>query len=41
MRAELLNQFKKVELFSDSDKNVIKTLLDAFTTKKQIQQLAL
>jgi transcriptional regulator with XRE-family HTH domain len=38
---ELLNQFKKVELFSDSDKNVIKTLLDAFITKKQIQQLAL
>ncbi len=36
----LLNQFKAIEGFSANDKNVIKTLIDAFITKKQIQKLA-
>ncbi|MFN8262258.1 MAG: hypothetical protein U0T07_01935 [Chitinophagales bacterium] len=37
--AELLQQFKAVELFSDDDKTVVKKLIDAFITKKQLQQL--
>jgi transcriptional regulator with XRE-family HTH domain len=37
---ELLNQFILIEKMSDSDKNVVKILLDAFITKKQIQKLA-
>jgi len=37
---ELLSQFKKISQFSHEDKNVIKIFLDAFITKKQIQQLA-
>ena len=37
---ELLNQFKYIEKLPEADKSVIKILLDAFITKKQIQQLA-
>lgn len=37
---ELLNQFKAIEGMQEEDKTVIKTLIDAFITKKKIQQLA-
>jgi transcriptional regulator with XRE-family HTH domain len=37
---ELLKQFQEVEQLPDEDKNVIKKLLDAFLTKKQLQALA-
>ena len=37
---ELLKQFQEVELLPDEDKNVVKKLLDAFLTKKQLQALA-
>lgn len=37
--AELLNQFKAVEEMTDKDKTVVKTLIDAFVTKKQVQKL--
>lgn len=37
---ELLRQFQEVESLPDDDKIVIKKLLDAFLTKKQIQRLA-
>ena len=37
---ELLNQFKFIEKLPDSEKSVVKIFLDAFITKKQIQQLA-
>jgi transcriptional regulator with XRE-family HTH domain len=36
---ELLNQFKFIEKLPEVDKNVVKILLDAFITKKQIQKL--
>ena len=39
--AELLQQFKAIEEMNENDKNVIKTLIDAFLTKRQIQKLAL
>jgi transcriptional regulator with XRE-family HTH domain len=38
--AELLQQFKAVEELNDNDRNIIKTLIDAFLTKRQIQKLA-
>ena len=38
---ELLNQFKAIEKMNDTDKNVIKTLIDAFITKGKIKKLAL
>jgi transcriptional regulator with XRE-family HTH domain len=38
---ELLNQFKAIEQMDDKDKNVVKTLIDAFITKRKIQNLAL
>jgi len=38
---ELLNQFKAIEKMNEKDKNVIKTLIDAFITKGKIKQLAL
>jgi transcriptional regulator with XRE-family HTH domain len=38
---ELLNQFKAVEQMNEEDKGVIKKLIDAFITKRKIQQLAL
>ena len=37
---ELLRQFQEVEQLPDEDKNVVKKLLDAFLTKKQLQALA-
>jgi hypothetical protein len=38
---ELIKQFQEVEKLSPEDKNLVKTFLDAFITKKKIQQLAL
>jgi hypothetical protein len=38
--AELLQQFKAVEQFTDDDKAVVKKLIDAFIIKKQLQQMA-
>ena len=37
---DLLNQFILIEKMPQKDKEVVKTLLDAFITKKQIQKLA-
>lgn len=37
---ELLRQFKQVEQLNAEDKNLIKVFIDAFLTKRQIQQLA-
>jgi len=37
---ELLNQFKAIEKMPDNDKNIVKTLIDAFITKRKVQQLA-
>lgn len=37
---ELLQQFKEVEQLNNEDKSVIKTLIDAFLTKRKIQKLA-
>lgn len=37
---ELLKQFKEVEQLSEKDKSIVKELIDAFITKKKIQQLA-
>jgi transcriptional regulator with XRE-family HTH domain len=39
--SELLQQFKAVEQMDDDDRNTIKKLIDAFITKRKIQQLAL
>jgi len=38
---ELLQQFKAVEQMDDDDKRTIKKLIDAFITKRKVQQLAL
>lgn len=38
---ELLNQFKAIEKMAENDRGVIKTLIDAFITKRKIQQLAI
>ena len=37
---ELLRQFKEVELFSPEDKHIVKVFIDAFITKRHIQELA-
>ncbi|PIQ46867.1 MAG: transcriptional regulator [Cytophagales bacterium CG12_big_fil_rev_8_21_14_0_65_40_12] len=37
---ELINQFKAIEGMDEEDRNVVKKLIDAFITKKQIQKLA-
>lgn len=37
---ELLRLFKEIESFESEDKNVIKKLIEAFVTKKQLQKLA-
>jgi hypothetical protein len=37
---KLLNQFKAMEKLSQEDKHLIKTFIDAFLTKRQIQKLA-
>jgi transcriptional regulator with XRE-family HTH domain len=39
--AELLQQFRAVEQMDDDDKGTVKKLIDAFITKRKIQQLAL
>lgn len=38
---ELINQFKAIEKMNENDKNVVKTLIDAFITKSKIKLLAL
>ena len=37
---ELLSQFRQVEKLNSEDKHLIKTFIDAFLTKRQIQKLA-
>ena len=37
---ELLRQFQQVEQLPDDDKALVKTFLDAFITKRQLQKLA-
>lgn len=37
---ELLRQFQEVEKLEPDDKHLIKTFIDAFITKRQIQRLA-
>ncbi len=37
---ELINQFKAIEDMEEEDRNVVKKLIDAFITKKQVQKLA-
>jgi transcriptional regulator with XRE-family HTH domain len=37
---ELLKQFKEVERLSSEDKHLVKTFIDAFLTKRHIQELA-
>ena len=37
---ELLNQFKAVEQLNNDDKHLIKTFIDAFLTKREVQKLA-
>ncbi len=37
---ELLGQFKEVEKLNQEDKHLVKTFIDAFLTKRQIQKLA-
>lgn len=37
---ELLDQFVQVEKLNKEDKHLIKTFIDAFLTKRQVQQLA-
>ena len=37
---ELLSLFRSVEKMNNEDKSVIKTVIDALVTKRQIQQLA-
>jgi len=36
---ELLNMFQQVAALPDEDKNIIKKLIDAFLTKKKVQDL--
>jgi transcriptional regulator with XRE-family HTH domain len=38
---ELLNQFKEVEKLNNDDKQLVKTFIDAFITKRHIQRLAI
>jgi hypothetical protein len=37
---ELIKQFQEVEKLNSDEKHLVKTFLDAFITKKKIQQLA-
>jgi transcriptional regulator with XRE-family HTH domain len=37
---ELLKQFRQVEQLNAEDKNLVKVFIDAFLTKRQLQQLA-
>ncbi len=36
---ELLRQFQQVELLNENDRNVVKTLIDAFIQKRTIQEI--
>ncbi len=38
---ELIKQFQEVEKLNSDEKHLVKTFLDAFITKKKIQQLAI
>lgn len=38
---ELIKQFQEIEKLNSDEKHLVKTFLDAFITKKKIQQLAL
>ena len=37
--SDLLNQFKAVEAMPEKDKNVIKSLIDAYITKQQLKKM--
>jgi hypothetical protein len=37
--ADLIQQFQAIEAMDEEDKNVVKKLIDAFITKKQLQKL--
>lgn len=37
--ADLINQFKAIEELDEEDRNVVKKLIDAFITKKQLQKM--
>ena len=37
--ADLINQFKAIENMDEDDRNVVKKLIDAFITKKQLQKM--
>jgi transcriptional regulator with XRE-family HTH domain len=37
--ADLIQQFQAIESMDEEDKNVVKKLIDAFITKKQLQKL--
>jgi transcriptional regulator with XRE-family HTH domain len=37
--ADLINQFKAIEGMEEDDRNVVKKLIDAFITKKQLQKM--
>jgi hypothetical protein len=37
--ADLINQFKAIENMDEEDRNVVKKLIDAFITKKQLQKM--
>ena len=37
---ELLRQFRAVELLGPDDKHLVKTFIDAFITKRRVQELA-
>jgi transcriptional regulator with XRE-family HTH domain len=36
---ELMNQFKAVEAMNDKDRAIVKELIDAFVTKRQLQKM--
>lgn len=40
LTAELLKQYKQVEQLNQEDKHLVKPFIDAFLTKRQLQQLA-
>jgi hypothetical protein len=37
---ELLRQFQEVEQMPERDKSIVKELIDAFLTKRKVQELA-
>lgn len=38
---ELIRQFQEIQKLNADEKHLVKTFLDAFITKKKVQQLAL